>query len=165
MFINLYKESKEGGSTVSKLMKMGLALVITIAALGGVGAYLFIFKGNDEVQAAEKPLSAKEMAEYSVKGGEEGGSIVTNLYSPHYVVVNYTLIGDGKEAKEELETKLDVVKSLYISTLSGMKADDLKGPEKLHAFEDTMQTKINEILEEGKVVDVLTTDLKVQDAQ
>ncbi|WP_182102459.1 flagellar basal body-associated FliL family protein [Niallia taxi] len=150
---------------MSKLMKMVLALVLTIAALGGVGAYLFIFKGSEDVHAAEKPLSAKELAEYSVKGGEEGGSIVTNLYSPHFVVVNYSLVGDSKETKEELETKLDVVKSLYISTLSGMKSDDLKGPEKLQAFEDTMQTKINEILEEGKVVDVLTTDLKVQDAR
>lgn len=105
----------------------------------------FINKGNEQ--------SIDNILKVSVDVPE----ITTNLKGKEYVKIAFTVQTDGKKAKEEFEKRDFQIKNLMITELSEMQAADLQGKEGKQHLEESIKTKINELMQNGKIVKVYIT--------
>ena len=62
-----------------------------------------------------------------------------------------------KRQKNEFKKRDFQIRNLLISELSEMKVADLEGKEGKRQLEESMKTKINELMKDGKVVKVYIT--------
>jgi len=62
-----------------------------------------------------------------------------------------------KKAKEEFKKRDFQIKNLIISELSEMEPSDLDGKEGKQSLEETIKGKINDLMQNGKVVRVYIT--------
>jgi flagellar FliL protein len=69
---------------------------------------------------------------------------------------------ENKKAKEELEKRGFQVKNIIIAELSEMKATELTGKKGKEKLQDTLKTRIKELMEEGKVEKVYITSSILQ---
>ncbi|MEW9667642.1 flagellar basal body-associated protein FliL [Ammoniphilus sp. 3BR4] len=144
----------------NKLFNIALIIMIAITLLGvaSVAVYkLYINPPNAEVEELE-PLSIDEILELSVETEE----MTTNLNGGGYVRLKFKLQADNKKSREELEKRLYQVDHIILKTLSGMTEGDIRGPEGIKKVEDQIQVSVNELLQEGKVDEVLTTRMIIQ---
>lgn len=133
-----------------------ILLFILIVAVIGVGEAFF---GKDVFGfGSEKGPSAEEIAERSL----DTDVITTNLASNHFGVVQFNILLDSKEVKEELEKRKPEVRAAIISTLAGFTKDQLTGKEGLTNLEKEIDSKVKLIVETGRVDRVLVTEFKVQ---
>lgn len=145
----------------NKLFNMALIIIISMALIGAVTFVLwqFYFSPNaktasNEVHEEVKPLTADEMVAYTVDSGE----ITTNLLSSNYIKVRFSITADGKNGKEELVKRMPQVNQIIIKTLAGLTPDDIKGKEGLNRLEAKIMNEISAIMQEGKIVQVSTTE-------
>lgn len=148
----------------NKLFQMSLILLIAVALLGVITLVLWqtYFKSAEAnvEETKEKELSIDEILERTV----ETEQITTNLYSGGYAVVKFKIQADSPKAKEELEKRMYQVKHIIIKTLASMTAADIQGADGLSLMETKIQQEINQLLDEGKVVKVYTTE-RILDAK
>jgi flagellar FliL protein len=141
----------------NKLFNMALILIIAIALLGAVSFILWKMylspADGAEAQDKPKPLTAEEMVEFTFDTGE----ITTNLLTNNYIVVQFSITTDSKEAKEELEKRSPQVKQIIIKSLAALTPEDLKGEDGINKLEAKIMKEISEVMQEGKIVQVLTT--------
>ncbi len=142
----------------NKLFNMALIIVISIALLGVVTfvlwqTYIAPSTHASAEKPAEKVLTADEMAEYTVDTGE----ITTNLATNNFIIVRFSITADSKKGKEELEKRMPQVNQIIIKALAGLTPDDLKGTEGLNKLEAKIMNQISAIMQEGKIVEVITT--------
>jgi flagellar FliL protein len=102
--------------------------------------------------------SIDEIIKYSVDIEE----ITTNLQSGGYLRVQYKVQTDSKKARTELEKRQFQVRNILIHEISSKKSSDFSGGEGLEKLENDIQTKINEVMQEGLVVKVYTTSFLLQ---
>jgi flagellar FliL protein len=146
----------------NKLFNMSLIILIGITLLGGIAFVLWkttfvTASPNDEI-VNEKRLTADEMVAQSVSTE----IITTNLYSEDYIVIQFSILLDSSKSKEEFEKRMIEARAIIISVLSSLTPEDLKGEEGINRLEAILITRFNDILQEGKVVRVLTIDRKIQ---
>ncbi|CAM5788216.1 MULTISPECIES: flagellar basal body-associated FliL family protein [Brevibacillus] len=144
----------------NRLFNMALIIIIAISLLGVISFVLWQTYLSPAAQSAShdeskevKALSAKEMQEYSVDTGE----ITTNLLSKNYIIVRFTITADSSSSKEELEQRLPQVNQIIIKTLAGLEPDDIKGTEGINKLEAKIMNEISALMQEGKIVQVITT--------
>lgn len=142
----------------NKLFHMSLIILIAATLLGAVtiilwNTYLKTDVADAEAEPAEE-LSIDEVLERSV----ETEQITTNLYSDGFAQVRFRIQADSKEAKDELEKRMYQIEHIVIKTISSMTEDDIRGAEGLHMLETKIQQEMNELLDKGEVVKVLTTE-------
>jgi flagellar FliL protein len=144
----------------NRLFNMALIIIIAMSLLGVVSFVLWqtylsptAASAVHEEPEEDKPLTAKEMKEFSVDTGE----ITTNLLSNNYIVVRFTITADSADAKEELEQRLPQVNQIIIKTLAGLGPDDIKGTEGINKLEAKIMNEISSLMQEGKIVQVITT--------
>lgn len=137
-------------------MKVFLLAVIILA----VSAAAIFFLGKDALGFSKEndDNSAKKLAELSF----DTDVITTNLASDNFAIVQFNILGDSKEVKEELELRIAEVRAAVISTLASFKKEELIGTEGIEKLENEMTTKLKGIVEEGKIKRVLVTEFKVQ---
>ncbi|MDW7613329.1 flagellar basal body-associated protein FliL [Peribacillus simplex] len=137
---------------------LSIMLIIFVAiTLVGVIAFVVVTKLSDPTSAEEKP-SIDEIVKSSVEIPE----ITTNLAGNDYIKISFMVQTENKKAKEELEKRSFQVKNIIITELSEMKAEVLtskKGKEKL---QEELKTRMNELMEEGKVEKVYITSSILQ---
>ncbi|MFJ7677754.1 flagellar basal body-associated protein FliL [Peribacillus sp. NPDC097206] len=139
-----------------KLLTIILIMLVAIT-LVGVIAVVVVTKLSDPTSAEDKP-SIDEIVKSSVEIPE----ITTNLAGNDYIKISFMVQTDSKKAKEELEKRNFQVKNIIITELSEMKATDLTGKKGKEKLQNTLQTKINELMEEGKVEKVYITSSILQ---
>ncbi|MCJ8006272.1 flagellar basal body-associated protein FliL [Lederbergia wuyishanensis] len=83
--------------------------------------------------------------------------IMTNVKTGDYVKISFKVQTDGKKAKEEFKKRDFQIKNLIISELSEMEPSDLDGKEGKQNLEETIKGKINDLMQNGKVVRVYIT--------
>jgi len=83
--------------------------------------------------------------------------IMTNVKTGDYVKISFKVQTDGKKAKEEFKKRDFQIKNLIISELSEMEPSDLDGKEGKQSLEETIKGKINDLMQNGKVVRVYIT--------
>ncbi|MGE5701206.1 MAG: flagellar basal body-associated FliL family protein [Clostridia bacterium] len=144
----------------NKLFNMALIVIIAITLIGAVTFVLWksyftpSAKSSSAAVAEEiKPLTADEMVEFTVDSGE----ITTNLLSSNYIIVRFSITADSKEGKEELTKRMPQVNQIIIKTLAGLTPDDIKGTEGLNKLEAKIMNEVSSIMQEGKIVQVITT--------
>ncbi|MDA5107374.1 flagellar basal body-associated FliL family protein [Brevibacillus thermoruber] len=144
----------------NRLFNMALIIIIAISLLGVVSFVLWQTYLSPAAQTAGhgeekevKALTAKELEAYSVDTGE----ITTNLLSNNYIIVRFTITADSADAKEELEQRLPQVNQIIIKTLAGLSPEDIKGTEGVNKLEAKIMNEISSLMQEGKIVQVLTT--------
>lgn len=134
-----------------------ILIAVLVLAAGGAGAFFFLGK-DAEGSGKEETPSAEEIAEMSV----DTDIITTNLGPSNFAVVQFNVLLDSKEAKEEAEKRTAEVRAAIISTVSGFTKDELVGKDGIALLENALFDKLVGIMEKGKVERVLVTEFKVQ---
>ncbi|MBS4217743.1 flagellar basal body-associated protein FliL [Bacillus sp. FJAT-49711] len=83
--------------------------------------------------------------------------IMTNIKNGDYVKISFKVQTNGKKAKDEFQKRDFQIKNLIISELSEMEPTDLDGKDGKQKLEETMKDKINELMQDGKVVRIYIT--------
>ncbi|WML43709.1 flagellar basal body-associated protein FliL [Neobacillus sp. PS3-40] len=130
-----------------------LIILVSIALIGGGAAYYVIHKGQES-----KDPSIDDILKTSVDVAE----ITTNLKGDDYIKISFKIQTDSKAAKDELTKRDFQVKNIIIEELSEKKAHDLQGKVGKLQLENMLRSKINELMQDGKVVKVYITESLLQ---
>lgn len=130
-----------------------LIILVSIALIGGGAAYYVIHKGQES-----KDPSIDDILKTSVDVAE----ITTNLKGDDYIKISFKIQADSKAAKDELTKRDFQVKNIIIEELSEKKAQDLQGKVGKLQLENMLRSKINELMQDGKVVKVYITESLLQ---
>ncbi|CAH0181924.1 flagellar basal body-associated protein FliL [Peribacillus simplex] len=137
---------------------MTIMLIILVAiTLVGVIAVVVVTKLSDPTSAEDKP-SIDDIVKSSVEIPE----ITTNLAGNDYIKISFMVLTENKKAKEELEKRNFQVKNIIITELSEMKAEELTGKKGKEKLQEALKTRMNELMEEGKVEKVYITSSILQ---
>ena len=131
-------------------------ILLVIIALVGAVAIIMLLNTNNQSKDSEPTID--EVLEMSVDIKE----ITTNLASNDFIRISFKIQTDSKESKEELQKRDFQVNNIIILELSGLEVEEIQGKEGQLKLEETLKTKINEILQEGKVQKVYITQFLLQ---
>lgn len=140
----------------NKLLTIMLIILITIALCGGIFYVLFTQLNKDS--SAETEPNIDEILVSSVDVAE----ITTNLADKRYVKIQLKIQTDSEDAAEELTKRDFQVKNIVIQEMSEMTQEDLEGKQGKQAFQETLKTQINELMQDGKVKQVYITSYIIQ---
>jgi flagellar protein FliL len=135
---------------------MTMFILLVIIALVGAVAIIMLLNTNNQSKDSEPTID--EVLEMSVDIKE----ITTNLASNDFIRISFKIQTDSRDAKEELEKRDFQVNNIIILELSGLEVEEIQGKEGQLKLEETLKTKINEILQEGKVQKVYITQFLLQ---
>ena len=139
----------------NKWLTVLLVFLLSIVLLGMIAVFIWI---NQEGNSSDKEPSIDEVMKYSVEIPE----ITTNLSDRTLIRVSYMMETNNKKAKEELDKRIYQVNDIVIKELSGMKADQLNAKNGKIEFENKLKDRVNELMQEGKVVHIYTTSSILQ---
>ncbi|MCG1028709.1 flagellar basal body-associated protein FliL [Virgibacillus halodenitrificans] len=139
---------------MSKLVKttitfMAILLIVAIAALIVV---LNISGDKDEGKAE----SIDKIVEYAYETPE----ITTDLEDGSFVRIQFQILTDGKDAKEEISKRDFQLKNILIKELATMNEEKFKTG--LTDLEAEVKTKLNAVMTEGKITNVYTVSKILQ---
>ena len=97
-----------------------------------------------------------------IKTSVDISDLTTNLATSNYIKMTFKIQTDSKAAKEELTKREFQVRNIMIEELSDTKEEDLQGKTGKIKLEGTLKKKINQIMQDGKVVQVYITDSLLQ---
>lgn len=138
----------------NKLVRTMLISLLVIALIGaGAAVYIFKFSGK-----SSKAPTIDDVLKVSVDIPE----ITTNLASDNYAKMAFKIQMDSKKAKDELTKRDFQVKNIIIEELSEKKAQDLQGEKGKLQLENDLKSKINQVMQDGKVVQVYITESLLQ---
>lgn len=137
-----------------------LLIIIIAAAVVGAGAIYFLkIDVLGLATESDKGTSAQELAELSI----DTDIITTNLASSgNFAIVQFNILLDSKEAKEEATKRTPEVRAAIISIIAGITRDQLIGADGIVTLEQELSARLGKIVETGKVERVLVTEFKVQ---
>ncbi|MGX2959266.1 flagellar basal body-associated protein FliL [Peribacillus sp. JNUCC 23] len=141
----------------NKLLTIILIILVAITLVGVASVAAIAYFKNDHANV-EKELSIDEIIKTSVNVPE----ITTNLANGDFIRMTLTIQTDSKKAKTELEKRDFQVKNLLITELSELKSDMLRSKVGKEQFQESMKAKLNEIMQEGKIVQVYITSSILQ---
>lgn len=141
----------------NKLLTIILIILVAITLVGVASVAAFAYFKNDHANV-EKELSIDEIIKTSVNVPET----TTNLANGDFIRMTLTIQTDSKKAKTELEKRDFQVKNLLITELAELKSDMLRSKVGKEQFQESMKTKLNEIMQEGKIVQVYITSSILQ---
>ena len=139
----------------NKWLTVLFVFLVSIVLLGMIAVYIWV---NHEESSSDKEPTIDEVMKYSVEIPE----ITTNLSDRTLIRVSYMMETNNKKAKEELDKRIFQVNDIVIKELSGMKADQLNDKNGKIAFENKLKNRVNELMQEGKVVQIYTTSSILQ---
>lgn len=140
----------------NKLLTIMLIVLVCITLLGVV-ALLVVFqlKGDDKEAAGP---TIDQIVESSIDIPE----ITTNLEGNKFIRISLKVQTDSLEAAEELTKRDFQVNNIVITELSEMTPKDLEGKQGKAAFESSLKTKINELMDSGEIQKVYITSYIIQ---
>ncbi|WP_082174339.1 flagellar basal body-associated protein FliL [Bacillus sp. FJAT-27231] len=147
-------EAKAGKGN-NKLLTVMIVMLAVILLIGTV-AIIIILKSSKEGSAKEPDID--EVIESSVDIPE----MTTNLASDDYIRISFKIQTDSKKAQEELTKRDFQAKNIIIEELSEMKSQDLKGKKGKEQLTNRLKDQLNEIMQDGEVLDVYITSYIIQ---
>lgn len=109
----------------------------------------------EEIESAR--LSAEEIKELSV----DMNDMLTNLTTGDFIKISFTFVLSSEKAKSEFELLDFKIKHIVNLTLADLSPDDVKGSQGYDLLSSTLINRINQELREGKVREVLITNLVI----
>ncbi|KGP92864.1 flagellar basal body-associated protein FliL [Pontibacillus chungwhensis BH030062] len=129
-----------------KILK-AMVISLVVITVGGVVALILVL--NSSTQASDEP-TIDELREYSIETDE----LTTDLQNDRFVRIQFRIVTDSKDAKEELEKRDFQLKNILIKQLSPMNEEEFKSG--VESLEGTLKTRLNELMTEGVVTEVYT---------
>lgn len=126
---------------VSKLVKTMLTSLVIIM-LGGIILYVVI------TNAKANPID--DLVKYSYETPE----ITTDLQDGGFVRIQFQIVTDGKKAKKEIASRDFQLRNILIKELTHLTEEEFSTG--LDDIEKIVVSKLNELMTEGKIVDVYT---------
>lgn len=139
----------------NKLVMIMLVMLVAIMLVGGI-AIVTVMKLTGE--EGEKGPSIDEVLEASVDIPE----VTTNLASNDFIKISFKIETDSEKAKEELQKRDFQVRNIIIYELSEKKSEELQGKEGKMNLEETLKSKLNDLMQEGKIKKVYITGSLLQ---
>lgn len=139
----------------NKLVMIMLIMLVAIMLVGTIALVAVMKFTGDE---GTKVPSIDEVLEASVDIPE----VTTNLASNDFIKISFKIETDSKKAKEELEKRDFQVRNLIIYELSEKKSEELQGKEGKMNLEETLKSKLNSLMQEGKIKKVYITGSLLQ---
>ncbi|WP_042223764.1 flagellar basal body-associated protein FliL [Oceanobacillus manasiensis] len=139
---------------MSKLVKVMLSSIV-ILIVGAAAVFLVIVNFNkDENEGKAKTID--DIVEHSYESPE----ITTDLEDGSFVRIQFQIVTDSKAAKEEISKRDFQLKNILIKELAVLNEEDFKAG--LSDLEGTVQSKLNEVMTDGKITDVYTINKILQ---
>lgn len=139
---------------MSKLVKT-LVTSLVILLTGAITALVIVINiSTPEEDSGEQSID--DMVEYSYESPE----ITTDLEDGTFVRVQFQIIADSKNAREELEMRDFQLKNTLIKKLAVKSKEDFQAG--LGDIESTLKDELNELMTEGDVTEVYTTNKILQ---
>ncbi len=132
-----------------------LIMIISITLIGVVTLVLVNYFSAPEA-------GAEPTIDEIINNSWETEEITTNLEDNHFLKTQFRIHVDSGKAKDELEKRDFQVNNLIIHQLAGMSSSDIKTQEGIEELESTLRLKINDIMNEGKVIRIYTTERLIQ---
>lgn len=148
--------------TRHRLFYIALILILAIVLLFGVWFVLWWTTQQPKAQPKSGQAHAGESAEELLERTVDTPEIVTNLYSGNFIRIQFKLVLDSEETREELEKRMFQVEHTAIALLSSLTPDDIRGEQGLRNVEERLKARVNALLQTGKVERVITTKKMVQ---
>jgi flagellar FliL protein len=136
-------------------LKPTIIIVVVVILLSG-GTAFFLFQSKSEGKT--KDLSADAIVANMVNTDP----IVTDLNSGGYIQIGFQLQTSSTKAKDELTKRDFQVRNIAIRLLSGMTQDQVKSPVGMEKFETEMKNEINDLMQNGRVIQIYTTNKMIQ---
>ncbi|OZU90314.1 flagellar basal body-associated protein FliL [Virgibacillus indicus] len=138
-------------SRLMKTMVTSLAIIIVCASI----AFVVIWNVNGE-DSKGQAQSIDDIVEHSYQTPE----ITTDLKDGSFVRIQFQVLTDGKDAKEEISKRDFQLKNILIKELAKLTEEDFTTG--LTNLESIVQDKLNEVMTEGKITDVYTINKILQ---
>lgn len=138
----------------NRFVKTMVTSLIVILLIGTVALVIVLNTQNDSAKG--KDATIDDIVKYSYETSE----MTTDLDDGSFVRIQFQIVADGKQAKQELEKREFQMKNILIKKLATMDEEDFK--EGLGDLEDTIQLKLNEVMTKGKITDVYTVNKILQ---
>lgn len=135
-----------------------ILIIIVIALAIPIGGYFGYGYYQDKAAAAEE---AKKIEEIALKRYLTD-TITTNLATSEFAIVQFAVEMEKVEGREQLDHYTPEVRAAVISTMTSLTREDVQGPKGLETLETMMQTAVQDIVPDHKVVRVMVTEFKVQ---
>ena len=139
----------------NKLLTIMLIILVCITLLGVVA--LLIITQLNKTDKDEAP-TIDQIVESSIDIPE----ITTNLTGNKFIRLSLKVQADSSKAAEELTKRDFQIKNIIITELSEMTPQDLDGKQGKAAFQSSIKTKINELMDTGEVQQVYITSYIIQ---
>ncbi|SDY71811.1 flagellar FliL protein [Evansella caseinilytica] len=140
----------------NRLANIMFIILITLTLIGALILVLYT-QFFQETDASGEP-TIEEILKVSVETEE----ITTNLLSNHIIRTKFVIQLDNKKAKSEFEKRDFQVNNIIIQELSDMKESDFRGSEGIEKLEERLRKALNEIMQEGEVVNVYMNQRVIQ---
>lgn len=126
-------------------------IVITLAGVGAV-VYIMFFSGDDPPEE----LSIDDMVNHSFTTEE----MTTDLQDGSIVRIQFQLVTDGKKARQEVEKRQPQLKNIFIKESVSLSEEDFQSG--LSELETNIKNQMNELMDDGKIIDVYITSKIIQ---
>ncbi|WP_186577464.1 flagellar basal body-associated FliL family protein [Aquibacillus kalidii] len=136
-----------------KLLKILIAILVAITITGVVAFVLVLNVFGDK---KDEPLSLDKMVEYSFTTEEMN----TDLQDGSFVQIQFQFMTDSEKAKKEIEQRSFQIKNEFIKQSVSLTEADFKSG--LTELESNLKTKMNELMTEGKIIDVYIINKIIQ---
>ncbi|MCR6111113.1 flagellar basal body-associated protein FliL [Bacillus sp. A301a_S52] len=135
-------------------------MLIVLAALTLIGVLTLVLYTQffQETDAEEGEPTIDQVLERSVETEE----ITTNLSSNNIIRSQYVIQLENNDAKKEFEKRSFQVENIIIQELSDMTATDFQGSAGIQGLEDRIKNRINDIMQDGEVVQVYMNQRVIQ---
>lgn len=121
----------------------------------GVVALVVVLNVSDAETGDNEP-DIDEIVENSYKTEE----ITTDLQDGSFVRIQFQIVTNGEKAKEELKKREFQLQNILIKELATMDEENFKTG--LSNLEKTIALKLNELMQDGKVISVYTINKVLQ---
>ncbi|RDW17827.1 flagellar basal body-associated protein FliL [Oceanobacillus chungangensis] len=130
-------------------------IFLVILLIAAVAALVVVLNSPKE-NVQGKELTIDEVVEYSYESPE----ITTDLEDGSFVRIQFQILTDSEEAKEEVTKREFQLKNIIIKELAVMNEEDFKSG--LGNLEDILRTKLNEVMKDGSITAVYTINKILQ---
>ncbi|HHW12403.1 MAG TPA: hypothetical protein GXX33_05315 [Firmicutes bacterium] len=152
--------SEKTGKANQIIITITVCLLIFFAAVFSATMF-FIYKIMPVKEQYTKVVTVGTEVKYLMPLGDE---ILVNLADPlkqKYLRLNFTLVLDTEKTQQEIEKRKAQVRDIVISICRGKTSEELREKEGNTKLRNEIITAINNILPEGKVIDIFFTDFIV----
>ncbi|MGG0669026.1 flagellar basal body-associated protein FliL [Sporosarcina koreensis] len=139
----------------NKALTITLIIVVTLTLVGIIGLILTLQLKGDS--AAKEP-TIDDILEASVDVPE----IMTNLSGRQFIRISLKIQTTDKKAAAELAKRDFQVQNIVIQELSEMTSKDFEGKAGKQAFEDSIKSQLNPLMQEGEIEKVYIVSYIIQ---